>query len=118
LGGLLSASGIFALASLNVEKRSKEIGIRKALGASVQNIIGLMNRDFVIILALAGILGSFGGYFITGALLDSIYSFHIIIGMIPVIVCATLIFIVGISTTSVTILQAARANPVDTLRNE
>jgi len=118
LGGLLSASGIFALASLNVEKRSKEIGIRKALGASVQNIIGLMNREFVIILALAGILGSFGGYFITGALLDSIYSFHIIIGIIPIIVSATLIFVVGISTTSVTILKAAKANPVDTLRDE
>lgn len=118
LGGLLSASGIFALASLNVEKRSKEIGIRKALGASVQNIVGLMNREFVIILALAGILGSLGGYFITKALLDSIYSYHIVIGLIPVIICATLIFVVGISTTSVTILQAAKANPVDTLRDE
>jgi putative ABC transport system permease protein len=118
LGGLLSASGIFALASLNVEKRSKEIGIRKALGASVQNIMGLMNREFVIILTLAGILGSLGGYFITSALLDSIYSFHIVVGWIPALICATLIFVVGISTTSVTILQAARANPVDTLRDE
>jgi putative ABC transport system permease protein len=118
LGGLLSASGIFALASLNIAKRTKEIGIRKALGASVNNIVGLLNREFTIILAIAAILGSIGGYFITGALLAQIYKYHIPVGIMSVVLCALAIFSVGILTTSSTILKAAKTNPVDTLRSE
>ncbi|HMG90379.1 MAG TPA: FtsX-like permease family protein, partial [Chryseolinea sp.] len=118
LGGLLSASGIFALASLNVAKRTKEIGIRKALGASVNNIVGLLNREFIIILTIAVILGSVGGYFLTGTLLGAIYKYHIPVGIVPVVLCAATIFGIGIFTTSATILKAAKTNPVDTLRSE
>jgi ABC-type antimicrobial peptide transport system permease subunit len=118
LGGLLSASGIFALASLNVAKRTKEIGIRKALGASVNNIVGLLNREFMIILIIAVILGSLGGYFLTGELLGQIYKYHIPVGIIPVILCSAVIFGIGIFTTSATILKAAKTNPVETLRSE
>ena len=118
LGGLLSASGIFALASLNVAKRTKEIGIRKALGASVNNIVGLLNREFMIILIIAAILGSLGGYYLTGMLLAAIYKYHIPVGIVPVILCAAAIFAIGIFTTSATILKAAKTNPVDTLRSE
>jgi len=118
LGGVLSSSGIFALASLNIAKRTKEIGIRKALGASVQNVIALLNKEFVIILAIAGILGSVAGYYATNALLKEIYAFHVPVGIASVIVCSLFIFGVGIFTTSATIFKAARANPVNTLRNE
>jgi len=118
LGGVLSSSGIFALASLNIAKRTKEIGIRKALGASVENVIGLLNKEFVIILAIAGILGSVAGYYLTNALLKEIYAFHVPVGIVSVIICSLFIFGVGIFTTSATIFKAARANPVNTLRNE
>jgi ABC-type antimicrobial peptide transport system permease subunit len=118
LGGLLSASGIFALASLNIAKRTKEIGIRKALGASVSNIVGLLNREFVIILMFAAVLGSAGGYFLTDMLLAEIYAYHIPVGIVSVILCALSIFSIGIFTTSSTIFQAAKSNPVDTLRTE
>ena len=118
LGGLLSASGIFALASLNIAKRTKEIGIRKALGATVPSIIGLLNREFVIILIVAGIIGSASGYFLTGLILANIYAYHITVGILPVILCALVIFVIGIFTTSTTTLKAARSNPVDTLRTE
>jgi putative ABC transport system permease protein len=118
LGGLLSASGIFALASLNIAKRTKEIGIRKALGASVNNIVGLLNLEFTIILGIAAVLGSIGGYFLTGALLAEIYKYHIPVGIVPVTLCAAAIFSVGILTTSSTILKAAKTNPVETLRSE
>jgi hypothetical protein len=118
LGGLLSASGIFALASLNITKRTKEIGIRKALGATEKNILGLMNREFVVVLLLAAILGSIGGYYATNGLLSILYAYHIGVGIIPVVISALFIFSMGIFTTSVTILKAARANPVHTLRTE
>lgn len=118
LGGLLSASGIFALASLNIAKRTKEIGIRKALGATISHIVGLLNKEFIIILSAAAIIGSIGGYYLTDALLSQIYAYRIDVGLIPVILCALLIVGIGLSTTSATILKAARSNPVDTLRNE
>lgn len=118
LGGLLSASGIFALASLNIAKRTKEIGIRKALGASVPNIVALLNREFMIILLIAAVLGSVGGYYLTNALLSELYTYRIPVGLVTVSLCALLIFLIGIFTTSSTILSAARSNPVDTLRSE
>jgi putative ABC transport system permease protein len=118
LGGLLSASGIFALASLNIAKRTKEIGIRKAVGASVTNIVSLLNREFVIILVSAGILGAVAGFYLTDAMLSQIYKIHVSVGIGTVIVCSMLIFVIGILTTSSTILTAARSNPVDTLRSE
>jgi putative ABC transport system permease protein len=118
LGALLSASGIFALASLNITKRTKEIGIRKALGASVNNVVGLMNREFLIILFAAAVLGSVGGYYATNKLLSILYAYHIAVGFFPVLLSALFIFGIGIFTTSVTILRAARSNPVDTLRSE
>jgi len=118
LGGLLSASGIFSLASLNIAKRTKEIGIRKALGASVANVVRLLNAEFVIILIVAGILGSAGGYFGTSWLLDLIYAYHIPMTTTPIVLSALTIFLVGILTTSFTIFRAAKANPVDTLRDE
>lgn len=118
LGGLLSASGIFALASLNIAKRTKEIGIRKALGATVPSIVRLLNKEFVIVLFVAGIIGSVGGYFLTGSILANIYKHHVAVGIIPVILCALVIFLVGIFTTSTTTLKAAQSNPVETLRTE
>jgi ABC-type antimicrobial peptide transport system permease subunit len=118
LGGLLSASGIFALASLNVAKRTKEIGIRKALGATISNIVGLLNKEFTIVLIIAAIIGSVSGYFLIDALLSNIYAYRIPVGIIPVMLCAFTIFAIGILTTSTTILRAAKSNPVDTLRSE
>jgi ABC-type antimicrobial peptide transport system permease subunit len=118
LGGLLSASGIFALASLNIAKRTKEIGIRKALGASITNVVTLLNKEFVIILFFAAVMGSVGGYYLTNALLADIYAYHIPVEIASVVACASFIFGVGLLTTSSTILKAAKANPVDTLRNE
>jgi putative ABC transport system permease protein len=118
LGGILSASGVFALASLNIAKRTKEIGIRKSLGASIGNVVGLLNKEFAIILSVASILGAVAGFYLTGTILSVIYAHHTPVGLASVIVCALVIFCVGIFTTSSTIVKAARANPIDSLRNE
>jgi putative ABC transport system permease protein len=64
------------------------------------------------------LLGSVGGYFATDWLLTSIYTLHVDVGAIPVIVCALVIFTIGLTVTSATIIKAAKANPVKTLRSE
>ncbi|MCV9388288.1 ABC transporter permease [Reichenbachiella ulvae] len=116
LGAMLSASGIFALASLNIAKRTKEIGIRKALGASIANIVLLINKEFVIILSIAAVLGAIAAYFGTAWLLDLIYAYHISVEYTVLVICSIFIFLLGVSTTSLTIYRGARANPTDTLR--
>ncbi|MCR9249570.1 MAG: ABC transporter permease [bacterium] len=118
LGGLLSVSGIFALASLNVRKRIKEIGIRKALGASVSNIVKLLSRSFSILLVIAGVFGAVGGYFLCTILLDEIYAYHINIGPITLVLSVLLISGMGILTTGSIVFRAAKENPVMSLRDE
>ena len=118
LGLLLSASGVYALASLNIEKRTKEIGIRKVLGATISNILRLINKEFVIIMAVAVVIGCAVGYTLTTALLDEIYIQHIDVRWSVVIACGLLVALIGISTTSITIFRAANANPSSTLRSE
>lgn len=118
LGCLLSASGIYALASLNVQRRRKEIGVRKVLGASIASIVKLLNKDFAVILIVGGVLGGVGGYFLTTSLMDSLYSQHIEVKLTTVVLCGLAIFLIGISTTSKTISKTAMTNPTQTLRNE
>ncbi len=118
LGCLLSASGIYALASLNVQKRTKEIGVRKVLGASVGSIVQLLNKEFAIILALAALVGGGGGYFLTNSLLNDLYAQHIEIGFVTIVLCSLSVFIICISTASTTIFRTATDDPTKTLRNE
>ena len=118
LGTLMSIAGIFSLASLNIARRTKEIGIRKVLGASTSSIVTLINREFVIILTVAVFVGALGGFFLTETLLSIIYENHITVGLLPVALCAMLIFGAGYITTSGSILKATTDNPVDALRSE
>ncbi|MCB0629905.1 MAG: ABC transporter permease [Lewinella sp.] len=118
LGTFMSIAGIFSLASLNIARRTKEIGVRKVLGATKAGIVSLINREFVIILSVAAILGGLGGFFLTDSLMSIIYENHITVRFLPVILCAMLIFAAGYMTTAGSILKAAGANPVDTLRGE
>ncbi len=118
LGGFLSMAGIFSLASLNIAKRTKEIGIRKAMGATVENVLVILNKEFIVILLASAIVGCMGGYFGTSWLLGLIYAYHIPVTLGPVILSALIIFVLGVSTTSFTIFRAAQANPVDSLKDE
>ena len=118
LGGVLSITGIFALSSLNVSRRIKEIGIRKVLGASTQRIILLLNKEFAITMLIAVIIGSVLGVILTNQLLGFIYKFHISVGVITILISTLIIVIAALLTTSSTIYSAANTNPSETLRDE
>lgn len=118
LGTMLAASGIYALASLNAVKRKKEVGIRKVLGASVSSIVRLMNREFAVILIIAVFSGGLLGYLLTNALLSSLYRQFSGVGTVSLILSAAIILILGLFTTSSTIVKAAVGNPTESLRSE
>jgi ABC-type antimicrobial peptide transport system permease subunit len=116
---LLSASGLFALVSLNVIRRSKEIGIRKVLGASVWQMVIFINKDFIRLMLVAFAIGSAFGYlFIHNLLFRFIYVYHPEVGPQAFIATFLLIMLSCVLTVGVKVYGAASANPVKALRTE
>jgi len=76
VAALLSIIGLFSMVSMNINKRLKEIGIRKILGAPMRHIAFKISREFVIILVVACIIGCVGGFYLSQMLLDSIWSYY------------------------------------------
>jgi putative ABC transport system permease protein len=116
LGCLLSVSGLYSMATLNIHRRTKEIGVRKVLGASVVSILKLINIEFLLILLIAVLLGGAGGYMLTDALLADLYAQHINVNVFTVIICSMFVLLIGISATSLTIWTKANSNPVTALK--
>jgi putative ABC transport system permease protein len=116
---LLSASGLFAQISLNIDKRSKEIGMRKVLGASVLQIIGLINREFIRILLIAFVVGSAFGYLFTSKFIfQFIYKYHPDAGPGPYIGTFLILLFCCSLIIGTKVFKAAKANPIERLRAE
>jgi hypothetical protein len=115
---MLSATGLFTLVSLNIIRRTKEIGVRKVLGASVANITRIINTEFFIILMLASVTGSVLSYFAVDLLMDSIWDYYLSTTSLTFIVSISIMFIVSALVVGYKVLSAASMNPVSTLRDE
>lgn len=115
---ILSAIGLFTLVSINILSRTKEIGVRKVLGASIARITTLINRPFLIIVLIGSILGSASGYFITGLLMDTIWTYHMDLGVLTLIIPILSILFVSFISVSSKVFGAAKRNPVESLRYE
>lgn len=115
---LLSLIGMFNLVSLDIIRRTKEIGIRKIQGASVPLLMFLVSRKFLIVLTIASILGCAGGYYMSNMLMDSIWDYFVEISA-GILISASLIMCVAtLFTISFKVVMAAMKNPVDSLRYE
>lgn len=101
-----------------VENHIESIFISNTPPSFVASVILLINKEFVIILAIAAFVGSIGGLYLIDALLNVFNMRHVEVGIIPTAMCGFVIFGIGIVTTSFTILKAARTSPVHTLRSE
>ena len=114
----LAVIGLYSMVSLNINKRTKEIGIRKVMGASVMSIIEKINRQFVIILLIAFILGGVSGYYFMKAFLSDVFSYYMPMGPVTYILSFGVIMVVFALTSGRKIYKAALANPADSLRYE
>jgi len=115
---ILSLIGMYNLVSLDIIRRTKEVGIRKIQGASVPSIMLLVSKKFLIVLVIASLLGCAGGYYMSVMLLDSIWDYFVDIKAGILISAALLMFIVTVLTISIKVTVAAMRNPVDSLRYE
>ena len=113
----ISCLGLFGLAAYIAEQRTKEIGIRKVLGASVSQVWLLLSKDFIVLVIISCVIASpIALYFLQDWLQK--YDYKISIGPGVFIIAAILAVIITLLTISFQAIKAAIANPVKSLRTE
>jgi putative ABC transport system permease protein len=116
--GLMSATGLFTLVSLHILKRTKEIGVRKVLGASFGNIMGVISFEFLLIILFASLLGGIVGYVMVDVSMNAAWEYYEKVSPTTFITAVTIILFVAFITVGYKIIATARMNPVKTLRDE
>jgi putative ABC transport system permease protein len=114
---VITGLGLFGLAAFTAEQRTKEIGIRKVLGASVSGLVGLISRDFSILVVLAFLISApISWWALDGFLQRYTYRIDMPWYVFPLTGVISLLFALAIVSTQA--LRAAKSNPVNSLRNE
>ena len=114
---LIGCLGIFALASFAAEERTREIGIRKVLGASVPGLVQLLSVDFLKLIAIGNLIAWPLAWFAMGRWLEN-FAYRIDIGIWVFILAGALALLIAMLTVSWQAIKAALSNPVTALRYE
>jgi putative ABC transport system permease protein len=114
---VISCLGLFGLAAYTAERRTKEIGIRKVLGASVANVTTLLSRDFLILVVVSCVI-SFPLAYREMSIWLKTYEYHIDIQWWVFAIAGVTAVIIALVTISFQSIKAALANPVKSLRSE
>ena len=113
----ISCLGLFGLAAYVAEQRTKEIGIRKVLGASVQQVWLLLSKDFVLLVLISCVVASPLSYYFLHNWLQN-YDYRVHIGVSVFVLSAVVALLITLLTISFQAIKAALANPVKSLRSE
>ncbi|CCH52451.1 putative ABC transporter permease yvrN [Fibrisoma limi BUZ 3] len=114
---LISCLGLFGLASFTAEQRTKEIGVRKVLGATVLNLWGLLSKDFVLLVLIAFLVASpIAWYFLNGWLQQ--YTYRTQLSWWVFALAGGSALVITLLTVSFQAIKAALVNPVKSLRSE
>jgi len=113
----IAALGLYGLASYMAERRTREIGIRKVLGATVPGLFVLLSREFLIMAGIANLIAWPVAYGVMKEWLQN-YAYHTSLTIGAFLTATALAIAVIVVTTSYQAIRASRANPVDALRYE
>ncbi len=119
-GGLaifIACLGLFGLAAFTAEQRTKEIGIRKVMGASIRQIVVLLSGEFTRLVAMALLLATPIAFYIMTKWLDG-FAYHTDIGVVTFAYAGLLALTIAWLTVGVQAVKAAISNPIDSLRHE
>jgi len=114
---LIACFGLVGLSAYNILQRTKEMGIRKVLGASVQNVVFILSKDFLLLVVLSFIIAVPVSWFIMHNWLQD-FAYRITINWWVFGIAGVLAFLIALSTISYQAIRAATANPVKSLRSE
>ena len=114
---LISLLGLYSLSSFSTELRTKEVGIRKVMGASTTGIIGLFSKNFAILVIIANVIAFPISWFIMTNLLQN-FAYRISINWLTFILAGCISLFMAISTVSLQSLKTALTNPVNSMRYE
>jgi len=117
LAMLISCLGLWGLITFAAQQRVKEIGIRKVLGASVQNIVSMLTKDFIVLVCIAIAIAAPLAYWGINKWLQD-FAFRIHIGWSVFIIAGVAAILIALITVSFQAIKAAIANPVDSLKAE
>jgi ABC-type antimicrobial peptide transport system permease subunit len=115
---LLSVTGLYTLLSLNILKRTKEIGVRKILGAQVFNIIRIIHTEFVVIIVIASIVGSVAGFTWCQVIMGSIWKYYQSANILTFTLAIAILVLISFTAIAVKTFHIAMMNPASTLRDE
>ncbi|WP_349675751.1 ABC transporter permease, partial [Winogradskyella sp. UBA3174] len=114
---LISCLGLFGLAAYTAEQRSKEIGIRKVLGASVSGLVKLLSKDFLKLVGISILIAIPMAWYGMDSWLQD-YAYRIEIDWRIFLVAGVVALLIALVTVSFQAVKAALANPVDSLKTE
>lgn len=114
---LISCLGLFGLVTYTAETKTKEIGIRKTLGASIVNIIAMLSKEFIVLIGIAVIIAFPLAHYLLDILLQN-YAYRISISWWIFVLAALVVLVLVVLTVSGQALRAARANPVKAIKTE
>jgi len=113
----IACLGLFGIATFNAETRVKELGVRKVLGASVQNILLLLSKDFFKLILFSTVIATPIAWYLNDQLLRN-FAYRIEVGFGVAIIGISITFVLAITAIAFQAIKAAFANPVESLRYE
>jgi len=117
LAVFISCLGMLGLVSFMAEQRTKEVAIRKVLGARNANIVGILSKEFLILVGIANLLAWPVSYYFLNKWING-YAFHTNIGWWIFVLSGVTALVIAFCTVSFQSLRAATADPIDSLRYE
>ncbi|GAB5410442.1 MAG: ABC transporter permease [Balneolaceae bacterium] len=114
---IIACLGLFGLATFVTQQRTKEIGIRKVLGANILQIISLLNKDFLKLVGFSFVLAAPIGWYLAQTWLQD-FAFKISLNPLIFVVAGIITFGIAMLTVSYKSIRTATANPVDSLKSE
>ena len=117
LAVIIACLGLFALSSFIIVQRTKEIGIRKVLGASISNVVFNLSKDFLILVAVSNVIALPVAYYFMNKWLQD-FAYRMNINWWIFALAGGIVLVIALATVSFQAIKAATANPVKSLRYE